>query len=72
MQNNSDGKTAKYSSLTNELYLVNYIILTILINILSLSYSKVVFVNLSMGAIGLFLQFSFILNATITLLSVTT
>ena len=38
MQNNSDGKTAKYSSLTNDLLL---------------SYSKVVFVNLFMGAIGL-------------------
>jgi len=37
IQNNSDRKAAKYSSLINDL---------------SLSYSKVVFVNLSMGAIG--------------------
>ena len=37
IQNNSDRKTAKYSSLINDL---------------SPSYSKVVFVNLSMGAIG--------------------
>ena len=37
IQNNSDCKAAKYSSLINDL---------------SLSYSKVVFVNLSMGAIG--------------------
>ena len=37
IQNNSDRKTAKYSSLVNDL---------------SLSYSKVVFVYLSMGAIG--------------------
>ena len=37
IQNNSDRKTAKYSSLTNDL---------------SPSYSKVVFVSLSMGAIG--------------------
>ena len=36
MQNNSNRRTAKYSSLTNDL---------------SLSYSKVVFVNLSMGTI---------------------
>ena len=36
-QNNCDHKAAKYSSLINDL---------------SLSYSKVVFVNLSMGAIG--------------------
>ena len=37
IQSNSDRKAAKYSSLINDL---------------SLSYSKVVFVNLSMGAIG--------------------
>ena len=37
IQNNSDRKTAKYSSL---------------INYLSLSYSEVVSINLSMGAIG--------------------
>ena len=37
IQNNSDRKTAKYCSLINDL---------------SPSYSKVVFVNLSMGAIG--------------------
>ena len=37
IQNNSDRKAAKYSSLINDH---------------SLSYSKVVFVNLSMGAIG--------------------
>ena len=37
IQNNTDRKAAKYSSLINNL---------------SLSYSKVVFVNLSMGAIG--------------------
>ena len=37
IQNNSDRKNAKYSSLINDL---------------SPSYSKVVFVNLSMGAIG--------------------
>ena len=37
IQNNSDRKAAKYSSLINDL---------------SLSYSKVMFVNLSMGAIG--------------------
>ena len=37
IQNNSDRKAAKYSSLINDL---------------CLSYSKVVFVNLSMGAIG--------------------
>ena len=37
IQNNSDRKAAKYSSLINDL---------------SLSYSKVVFVNLSIGAIG--------------------
>ena len=36
IQNNSDRKIARYSSL---------------INVLSLSYSKVVFVNISMGAI---------------------
>ena len=37
MQNNSDCKAAEYSSLINDL---------------SLSYSKAMFVNLSMGAIG--------------------
>ena len=37
IQNNSDRKNAKYSSLINDL---------------SPSYSKVVFINLSMGAIG--------------------
>ena len=38
IQNNSDRKAAKYSSLISDL---------------SLSYSKVVFVDLSMGAIGI-------------------
>ena len=37
IQNNSDRKAAKYSSLINDL---------------SLSYSKVVFINLSMAAVG--------------------
>ena len=53
IQNNNDRKAAKYSSLINDL---------------SLSYSKVVFVNPSVGAIGVmgYIQFSFILTTRVT------